>query len=237
VYVDSVVNLGAYEVTIEYNPLLVDYMSSTPGPFLGSTGRSTFCLGADEGPASVTLTCNSLGSLPPGPDGTGLLHTVQFQGLAGGNAPLHLANVVLSRPNATMIAPVYTQDGMITVGGSPPPPTATGQPTVTPTFTRTPTPTATATATRTFTPTATRTPTATPTRTSTPTATATATVVVQFAQCADMDGDTRVLIGDILYVVRAYMTSNPQADVDDSGLVTVVDILRTLNQYGTSCTQ
>lgn len=52
-----------------------------------------------------------------------------------------------------------------------------------------------------------------------------------------MDGDGRVLIGDILYTVRAYMTNNALADLDSSGLVTVTDILRTVDQYGTYCTR
>jgi hypothetical protein len=239
VYVDSVANLGAYEITIGFDPALVSYISSSPGPFLASTGRSTFCLPVTLGPVSVTLTCNSLANDPPGPNGTGLLHTVTFLGRLGGTATIHLTDVLLANIAAGPILPVLTQDGSITVLGPTPTGSPTGQPTATPTRTRTPTVTptvtATPTATRTQTPSATPSPSPTSTSTTTPTALATVSSLPEGVLCADMDGNGRVLIGDILYAVNAYMTTDTLADLDSSGLVTVGDILRAVDQYGTFC--
>jgi hypothetical protein len=39
-----------------------------------------------------------------------------------------------------------------------------------------------------------------------------------------------------LYSVSVYMTVDPLADLDDSGMVTVTDILRVVDQYGDFCT-
>jgi hypothetical protein len=240
VFIDNATNLGAYEFTLTFDPALLDYMSNAAGPFLGSTFRSTFCFGASEGPVSVTVACSSLANEPPGPNGTGLLHTVAFVGLLGGTSPVHLTDVLLASISAAPIVPVLTLDGSISVLG----PTATASPTGLATSTPTPTRTPTATMTASPTPTATRTPTGTPTSTPSPLATATftpspsATVSVAPAgTCADMDGDGRVLIGDVLYSVLAYFTANPLADLDGSGKVTIGDILSVVAQYGIPCTR
>jgi hypothetical protein len=52
-----------------------------------------------------------------------------------------------------------------------------------------------------------------------------------------MDGDGRVLVGDILYAVQKFMTNDALADLDESGLVTVADILRAVGQYASFCTR
>ncbi len=239
IYIDSATNLGAYEFTLTFDPALLDYMSNVLGPFLGSTGRSTFCMPLREGPVSVTVTCNSLANDPPGPNGTGLLHTVNFVSLLGGTSPAHLTGVLLSTISASPLQPVLTQDGSVTVLGPTPPPTATGLATATPTRTRTPTATATASPTPTHTATPTRTPTATATATATSTSTPvpSPTAGVQSGICADMDGDGKVLVGDILYAVNHYFTADPLADLDGSGAVTVGDILTVVDNYGLSCTR
>jgi hypothetical protein len=51
-----------------------------------------------------------------------------------------------------------------------------------------------------------------------------------------MNGDGRVLVADILYVVSKYFTADPLADLDDSGLVTIGDVLRAVDQYFDTCT-
>jgi hypothetical protein len=241
IYIDSVTNLGAYQFTVNFSPTLLSYSSNLVGPFLASTGRSTFCLAPTTGPGSVTFTCNSLANDPPGPDGSGKLHTVIFASGLVGTSSIHLTNISLADIAAAQLQPVIAQDGSIAVG-----PVPTGAPTVTPTPTRTATPTLTPTATVTPTRTATDTPTstasATPTATATRTPTAlptpTATVGVTFAGvCADMDGDGIVSIADILYVVQVYMTPNSLADLDQSGLVTIADILAVVRQYFVRCTR
>jgi hypothetical protein len=251
IMVDNAVNLGAFQVTLSFDGALVAYQSGpppltpTPAPFLGSTGRSPACQPPAVGPGSVTFVCNTLGSSPPGPNGTGELVTVGLLGLLGGTSPLHLSNPLVSDISGAAELPVFLQDGSITVlGVTPTPtatPTATRTPTATPTATRTasPTPTATPTATRTPTATPTATRTASPTPTATPTATPdpspVATAAASAGPCADFTGDRLVLIEDILYVVSVYFTNDPRADLDGDGIVTITDVYLAVQQYGTSC--
>ena len=53
--------------------------------------------------------------------------------------------------------------------------------------------------------------------------------------CADFNGDGQVLIVDILYVVAHFNTADAQADIDDSGLVTVTDVIAVVWQYSDIC--
>lgn len=129
-----------------------------------------------------------------------------------------------------------------------PTPTATATPTPTPTSTLTPTPTATSTPLSTETPTATASPTATstppptntpvPTDTPTPSATLTplATPTTPTA-CADVNGDGRVTIQDVLLVVqhmgpRRY---DPRYDLNHDGRIDRADLMLVARQFGRSC--
>jgi hypothetical protein len=80
------------------------------------------------------------------------------------------------------------------------------------------------------------TPTPTSTRTPAPTPTRTLAPPPASYPCTDFDGDGIVRIGDIVYVVTRYSTSDASADIDHSGTVTVTDILIVLSRYGTRCT-
>jgi hypothetical protein len=57
------------------------------------------------------------------------------------------------------------------------------------------------------------------------------------APCADFTGDGHVTVGDILYVVSRFHTSDPGADLDGSGLVLVSDILIAIGEYSMFCTR
>jgi hypothetical protein len=65
--------------------------------------------------------------------------------------------------------------------------------------------------------------------------------VASSVPCADFDGSGNVRIGDILYVVKSFGTSNAHGSLDQSadlisdGAVTIGDILAAVNQYGTDC--
>jgi hypothetical protein len=52
-----------------------------------------------------------------------------------------------------------------------------------------------------------------------------------------MDGNGLVAVADILYVVHAFMTSNPLADLDHSGRVTIVDIIAVVHQFARRCSR
>jgi hypothetical protein len=87
----------------------------------------------------------------------------------------------------------------------------------------------------TSTPTATNTPTITLTPTITPTATMTRTPTPMPWPCADFNGDGRVQIDDIVYVVQHYFTADPRADLDGDGIVSVADIAIAVQQYWIVC--
>ena len=243
VIVDNVTNLGGFQFTLQFSPSVLSYQGIQPGQFLGSTGRSVACLPAIVASGQVQLACNTLGAAPPGPSGSGALATVVFQGAADGISFLTLSGVILTDTAGNALQPVTLQPGAIAVGSGPNPATHTPTPTVTRTNTRTATatntPTATATRTATRTATSTFTPTRTPTATATPTRTLTPTPTCEAGGCApicaDVTGDGKVLVGDILYLIQLFGTSDPVADLDRSGHVRSADILIGVSQYATSC--
>lgn len=56
------------------------------------------------------------------------------------------------------------------------------------------------------------------------------------ADCiGDATGDGQVDVNDVLYLLSAWGTDDPNADFDNNGSVDVDDILELLSQYGTSC--
>ena len=177
--VDDVVDLGAYEFEIRYEPSVLSFASVENGLFLSSTGRSVVCQvpQLDQALGMIRHGCNTVGPPPPfGPSGSGLLATVSFLTSCAGTSELTLALVNMT--DATITPPdvpivFATQDGSVDVNGGPPcltpTPTYTPTPTDTPTPTITPTSTPTDTPTRTPTDTSTRTPTDTSTPTDTPT--------------------------------------------------------------------
>jgi hypothetical protein len=130
VVVDNVVNLGAYQFTLSFNPGVVAFLSIQNGPFLGSSNRTVLCNTPSVGASTVSFGCVTLGSTPPGPAGSGTLATVQFEASANGSSPFHLSNVIISDITGTGQQP-SVQDGVLFVG---PTPTAV----VTPTATETP---------------------------------------------------------------------------------------------------
>ena len=134
VVVDEVSNLGAYEFTLVFDPNIIALRGVSNGPFLGSTGRTVSCLDPTLGVGSVHFVCTTLGPVPGGASGSGVLATVRFLALAEGSSPLDLQNVVLTDITGGSI-PVTEQDGTATVSSGPtptPPPTATPTSTFTP---------------------------------------------------------------------------------------------------------
>lgn len=132
--VDEVSNLGAYQFTLVFDPNIIALTGASNGPFLGSTGRTVMCNGPTPGVGSVHLVCSTLGALPAGPTGSGVLATVRFLALAEGSSPLDLQDVILANVSGRAI-PITEQNGMVTVSSGP---TPTPLPTATPTNTATP---------------------------------------------------------------------------------------------------
>jgi hypothetical protein len=202
VRVDNVINLGAYEFKLAFDPAAVAFVDVANGPFLGSSDRTPECAPPILTASSVQFSCSTLGAELPGASGSGVLATVRFKATATGTSSLDLQDVVLLTPNAQPITVAEVIDGSVTA--VPPTPTFTPTPTLTPTITPTPTetptlepgvtPTATPTPTPSLTPTATRTPTTSPTPTATPGPTTVRIdpVTQDVAQFTDFTVDVRV---------------------------------------------
>ena len=180
--VDGVTNFGAFQFSLLFDQALLTTVDVAAGPLLGSTGRSVVCLPSFE-PGRLQFACNTLGSAPPGPNGSGIVANVTLQALndVQGLSLLWLQGTLLLDISGAR-TPVTSADGAeIDISLAPTPTT-----TPTPTITLTPTPAATPTPCPTSgCPTVTLTPTPTDTLTpvDTPTATATATATTPPAEC------------------------------------------------------
>ena len=181
IWVDDVTNLFGFDITLEFNPTILQVQDTDPGQD-GVQIQPGDLLSADI--VVRNLADNGTGNISyvvsqqapsPAITGTGVLATINFTAIAGGNSDLIFTLAELSDTNGQAI-PVDVQSGQIIVsqpGGSP---TETGTPTLTLTPTETPmgdTPTPTMTMTATATITGSPPPTDTPVATQTPTATQT----------------------------------------------------------------
>jgi hypothetical protein len=148
VAVDAAADLGAYQFTLAFDPAVLEFVSVSNGPFLGSTGRPVFCPPPTVGANTVQFACVTTGSAPDGPSGSGVLSVLEFLATGPGTSTMDLFDVALANPRGTDI-PTAVQDGTVAVTLAPTPtptPCPGGicpTPTITPTRTVTPTPTAT----------------------------------------------------------------------------------------------
>lgn len=101
VVVENVANLGAFDVTATFDNTRLEYMGLVDGGFLSSTGRDSQCIRPAAGPNGETREqiANQYGALHygcttfglddiAGPDGEGVLVTLNFRALAPGSAAL-----------------------------------------------------------------------------------------------------------------------------------------------------
>ena len=92
VWIDEAFGLGGFEFTLNYDAtrLEVSAKDVVLGDFLGSTGRSPALIGpridVEDGLGTLSVGAMTLGSTPPGPDGSGVLVEIIFRPLAGGQA-------------------------------------------------------------------------------------------------------------------------------------------------------
>lgn len=119
-------NLGGFELEIDFDSILLQCNDVTLESFLGSTGRTVFPLAnnIDNTNGLIEFAVTTLGAIPPGPNGDGILLTIEWTATSslssttGTNLVLH--NVQVSEPNGTLI-PVTHHNGtvIIVVGGGP----------------------------------------------------------------------------------------------------------------------
>lgn len=94
VVVEGVENLGAFEFDLSYDDHFFKFGSLEVGPFLASTGRNVLCQKVTTIGELVRLGCNTEGSMPPGPDGSGVVATIELivQNQAAGETALFLTS-------------------------------------------------------------------------------------------------------------------------------------------------
>jgi hypothetical protein len=105
---DNVENLGGFQLTLAFDPEIIEYQSLARTEFLGSTGREVQCSDprllnvTDEDPDvpvdAVELACVTLREQPAGPDGTGTLAIAEFRPLKEGDTRLTVTDAVLISP-------------------------------------------------------------------------------------------------------------------------------------------
>ena len=167
IVVNNVTALGAFQASLQFDPVIASYVSTQYGAFLGSSGRSVSCNPPDVTGNTVRLVCSTLGSNPAGPDGNGVLATVTFSAVREGIGLMSLSGFMLTDIQATVIPTNALLGASVVVEPAPTPtPGPSPTPTITPTATLTEAPTATRTPRPTWTPAPTvtmgPTPTATP---------------------------------------------------------------------------
>jgi hypothetical protein len=142
--IQDITNLGAYEWVLRYDPTLLNLVdppgNPMNGPFLGSSGRTVFCMPpiVDEVEGTVRFGCVTAGAVPPGPSGSGVLSFVTLTALAEGTSSLCLGYVQLADPLGNDI-PSGVEHDSIAVGDGPPSPPSCA-PAATPTPQPSPTP-------------------------------------------------------------------------------------------------
>lgn len=94
VVIQDVVNLGAFQFDVTYNPSIVHVTSVSIGAFPGSTGRTVSPVGPviDNSAGRVTFGAFTFGT-QPGPNGTGVLAIITFAPRAGGTSPIQIQNL------------------------------------------------------------------------------------------------------------------------------------------------
>ncbi len=116
VMIDDVVNLGAFQFDLVYDPAVVHITNVTLGPFLSSTGRTTIPLGPtiNNTTGRVTFGAFSFG-VAAGPNGSGVLAVVTLTPQGEGESSLGLENTQVTDISGVII-PTSLQNGKILVG-------------------------------------------------------------------------------------------------------------------------
>lgn len=121
--VDSVANLGGFELTLTWDPNRLVPIDGTPsqvlsiGPFLGSTGRSPTCLRDLTVPGRAWILCYTLGASPDGPTGGGVIAVMRFKApvtSTQGWSLLSFSEVQLADITGASIG-VTSQNGLVAV--------------------------------------------------------------------------------------------------------------------------
>lgn len=94
VTISNVVDLGAFEFGLEFNPTLVQVDGVQLGEFPAASGRTVVALGPtiDNGVGAIVFGAVSLGATPPGPTGGGSLAQIRLRAMSTGTSPLAMTS-------------------------------------------------------------------------------------------------------------------------------------------------
>jgi len=118
VLVEDVADLGGFEFDLLYEPAVLSLVRVEAGPFLGSSGRRDECLDPQMAAGSVHFVCVTLGAMPAGPDGSGVLAVLTFDATSEGTSFLRFGETAVVRPDGQPIT-ATTVDASVTVGRTP----------------------------------------------------------------------------------------------------------------------
>ncbi|MCB2213858.1 hypothetical protein KQH50_00545 [bacterium] len=110
--VTDVMNLSGFEVTISYDPEVLELVDWSYGAML----TNLFKFYEQDEPGSFTLACAQLSQ--PGVSGSGTILELTFQGLRPGASPLTVATAIFTDPEGTKSYPA-AQNGTIGVAYDP----------------------------------------------------------------------------------------------------------------------
>ena len=117
--IQNISNLGGFELELSFDAAYLQVNSVTLESFLGSTGRTVFPLTntIDNTNGLIEYAVTTLGPTPPGPDGNGVLLTIEWTSGSSTqdiDLDLILQNVQVAEPNGTII-PVSLENGLVTL--------------------------------------------------------------------------------------------------------------------------
>jgi hypothetical protein len=105
-------DLGVYAFVLSWDASILDVINVTDGGFIGSTGLTVTCDAPQTTPGSLAFGCHTSGA--GGPNGSGLLATVQFAVLSTGTTAVSLSALQIDTTLGQNLA-FNTNDGTITV--------------------------------------------------------------------------------------------------------------------------
>ncbi len=113
-------NVTSDEISIEFNPAVLQVVSVTNGPYLASSGYSTFPMTPtiDNVNGKVTNAAESIYGGKVAPTGTGVIWIITFNATSKGSSYVNFTKVWLAEPPGTPadLLPVAISNGTIEVG-------------------------------------------------------------------------------------------------------------------------
>ena len=115
IIINTTENIFAAEVTILFNNQILNATKITEGDFLKQDGANTFCSNdINNAVGTLSFSCTRF-NVPVGVTGTGILFSVNFTGIGGGQTVLDLQNITLVDENLDKITGISTSNGSVYV--------------------------------------------------------------------------------------------------------------------------